>query len=694
MTRRRPSARGRWTRTAPASEWIGATFTAPFEIHDRPDPYRPGIALWLELPAGFVLGQEVFHPDEADGALARALRSSMAAPAVGPPRQPDAIRVADEAAAGEVRAEVGSAIPITIAPTPEVNEVRDALLEAMADLDGDIEPSYLEDGRIPASAVAALFEAGCKLFALRPWTLGEESPELRMDIPALDVEGACVVIIGQADDVHGVLIFPSLDDFDSFLLASETERYKEGDLGAEVLSLTYESATEIPPSMRREAMEHGWRVESPEAYPIVMRSGPDGLPQTPTCRDLEIATACAEALAAFVGRHAAILSAVDFAAVSESYVDKEGREVQLTAPYEDQDDFEHADFGVDAVDDFSPLADDGPFTPRAGRNEPCPCGNGRKYKKCHLPTDQARHAEGRRANLLHWMDTELTVRMMEFAADEFGEAWRKVLQGMGREAGPAILEATIAVYSLELNETTVVDAYLEARSSDCSADEREWLEAQRRAWWSVWEVEAVEPGWTLSIVDLLTGERRTVLDRSASRGVGPRDALLARVVDHDALSLFTAILPSVLPPFDAAEVVEQARRKLRRKRAVPPERLRDGRFANALVRYWQMAVEALRLRSRRPAPGSHPEEPRPKPATLTPDEERLAAEFKAGHYAEWPDIPVPALGDRTPRECARSAAGRREVDLLLKQMEHMEERASYGKPFDFSILRGELGIPG
>ena len=462
MTRRRPKARGRRTRASPANEWIGATIAAPFRIHDRPDPYRPGIALWLELPEGFVLGQEVFHPDEADGALARALRAAMAAPAVGPPRQPNAIRVADEAAAGEVRAEVRSAIPITIAPTPEVNEVRDALLKAMADLDGDIEPSYLEDGRIPASTVAALFDAGCKLFAMRPWTLGEESPELRMDIPALDVEGACVVIIGQAGDVHGVLVFPSLDDFDSFLLASETETYKEGDLGAEVLSLTYESATEIPPSMRREAMEHGWRVESPEAYPIVMRSGPDGWPQTPTSRDLEIATACAEALAAFMGRHAAILSAVDFRTVSESYMDKEGREVRLTAPYENQDDFEeydfeHDDFGVDAVDDFSPLANDGPFTPRAGRNEPCPCVSGRKYKKCHLPTDEARHAEGRRADLLHRMDTELTFRMMEFAADEFGEAWRKIRQGMAREAGRALLEATIAVYCLELSETTVVD---------------------------------------------------------------------------------------------------------------------------------------------------------------------------------------------------------------------------------------------
>jgi len=24
----------------------------------------------------------------------------------------------------------------------------------------------------------------------------------------------------------------------------------------------------------------------------------------------------------------------------------------------------------------------------AGRNDPCPCGSGKKYKKCHLPRDQ------------------------------------------------------------------------------------------------------------------------------------------------------------------------------------------------------------------------------------------------------------------------------------------------------------------
>jgi preprotein translocase subunit SecA len=26
--------------------------------------------------------------------------------------------------------------------------------------------------------------------------------------------------------------------------------------------------------------------------------------------------------------------------------------------------------------------------PRVGRNDPCPCGSGKKYKKCHMQSDE------------------------------------------------------------------------------------------------------------------------------------------------------------------------------------------------------------------------------------------------------------------------------------------------------------------
>ena len=34
-------------------------------------------------------------------------------------------------------------------------------------------------------------------------------------------------------------------------------------------------------------------------------------------------------------------------------------------------------------------------TPRPGRNEPCHCGSGKKYKQCCLPKDEAKAAKAR-----------------------------------------------------------------------------------------------------------------------------------------------------------------------------------------------------------------------------------------------------------------------------------------------------------
>src|SRR5215212_4313191 len=31
--------------------------------------------------------------------------------------------------------------------------------------------------------------------------------------------------------------------------------------------------------------------------------------------------------------------------------------------------------------------------PKIGRNDPCPCGSGKKYKQCHLPLEEAAQAE-------------------------------------------------------------------------------------------------------------------------------------------------------------------------------------------------------------------------------------------------------------------------------------------------------------
>ena len=67
-------------------------------------------------------------------------------------------------------------------------------------------------------------------------------------------------------------------------------------------------------------------------------------------------------------------------------------------------------------------------------------------------------------------------------------------------------------------------------------------------------------------------------------------------------------------------------------------------------------------------------------------------EFKRRHYAGWPDDPLPALDGQTPRDAVRTKKGRHAVEVLLKHLEHEEERASGGAPFNFAELREELGL--
>ena len=359
----------------------------------------------MELPDAFVVGQALVMPENTDGAVARTLRSALTQPAVGSPRRPDLIRVTDDATAAEVRAEVAGTIPVTVAPTPELDDLLQHLIATMPASQDD-EPSYFAGGRVTAPAVEKLFTAGSSLF-----------------IPALGVNGACLSIIGQLDESRSVLFFPSLDGFEQFRDAAQTGAVEHGSvaLGTELLSLAFKPATELPPSMRREAMEHGWPVESADAYPLVAHREPDGRPRPLVERDVQIATACALSLNAFFAKHAA-----------------------------------------------------------------------------------------------------------------------------------------------------------------------------------VWEVEAVDPGKTVTLHDLLSGERRTVQETRGSKTLVARDALLARIVDHDDVSLLCGMHHRALPPLETAEVVRRARARRRRKRAVPVERLRDAGFGRRLIRYWENAVEDLDVRSAMP----------------------------------------------------------------------------------------------
>ena len=115
---------------------------------------------------------------------------------------------------------------------------------------------------------------------------------------------------------------------------------------------------------------------------------------------------------------------------------------------------------------------------------------------------------------------------------------------------------------------------------------------------------------------------------------------------------------------------------------------------SALAPSTAIQFKAIQVRSMQTAlddARSCPQTPEPP---MDPDfVARIQREFYEKHYREWLDIPVPALGHRTPREAAGVKKLRARLVLLVEGIEVQAARqAKEGQGFDVSYLRAELGL--
>ena len=574
-------------------EWIGGLLATPIFVTDA-DPYRVQLAVCVELPDDLIVAMDPVGPDAVEGAVGRVLAAALREPLIGAPRRPQRVRIADPSLVPEVQRALGHDIAIQIAPTPELDEVLGEMMRTLPP--SDEEDSYLEDGRVPPALAAHLFRCAERLYRSAPWKDPDCEQPIRLDITELGVEGACAVVIGSLGEEHGLLIFPSLEALDAFESAVSDLQAKGGrpELGTTLLSLEFERGASLAKSMRREVAAHGWPVASKDAFPVVSARERDGAPRPLEARDVRIAAAAAGAVASFSltrrGGRASEPRSVSYRDENEY-----GATARLTIPYEAFDDFESPAPEQPPEPERPPE----PSRPRAARNAPCPCGSGKKYKKCHLPIDEAELAPRRRIDALNEIDLRLTRAIHEFAASRFGERFRAAGDVVRWEHG---LQLTVpfAAFVFRIDGRVAVDHYLAERGNRLSSAERAWLGAQRDAWLSIWEARDVTPGDVLTLVDLLTGERRRVVERTASRTLVARDAVLARVVSSGDVSLICGLHPRNLSPSAAAAVVASARRRLRLKGSVPPAALRDETFARFLIGAWERRVRQAERRAGAP----------------------------------------------------------------------------------------------
>lgn len=163
----------------------------------------------------------------------------------------------------------------------------------------------------------------------------------------------------------------------------------------------------------------------------------------------------------------------------------------------------------------------------AGRNDPCPCGSGRKFKRCcdgritaslavraSLMIDRlamyATHPDRRPILLLL---AEVSLCDDDIGFDELED----------RADDPFLLDLANFEGGLALD-------YLAERGELLADDERDLLERAVEEPLQLWKITAVDEGASMDLQDAATGRTVTIQERSGSRGRKPGEHLLARVV--------------------------------------------------------------------------------------------------------------------------------------------------------------------
>jgi SEC-C motif len=203
-----------------------------------------------------------------------------------------------------------------------------------------------------------------------------------------------------------------------------------------------------------------------------------------------------------------------------------------------------------------------------GRNDPCPCGSGRKYKHCCL---KARDDVDRQWRSVREAESRYVPEIFQYALDRVGRpgiaaAWKYFCGGtvpLERAPEDPDFEQLFMIWFLfdwqkpgtALKPSTrnwpakpVAASFLDERGLALPPLDQRAVRTALAAPISFWVVEAVTPGRSIDLRDILTGARHTVLEQSASQSVQPAGILFAKVLTFDTVSIMLGAGHWVIPP--------------------------------------------------------------------------------------------------------------------------------------------------
>lgn len=195
------------------------------------------------------------------------------------------------------------------------------------------------------------------------------------------------------------------------------------------------------------------------------------------------------------------------------------------------------------------------MSPKVGRNEPCPCGSGRKYKHCHgrlslAPEPAEDSHEGAIERAMAWLghyhrkafgeavQQEIVAAAQACFGDDEEEAAFAALDDLSDDVWQQVQinlsEWVIAEGGILVRgkHEDVADLLLGPRGPQLSAGQRDWIGQLAREPLRMYDITEVRPGEGLTLCDAIDGDRPPVfvVEIEGSRSLRAGMAIGARLM--------------------------------------------------------------------------------------------------------------------------------------------------------------------
>lgn len=210
---------------------------------------------------------------------------------------------------------------------------------------------------------------------------------------------------------------------------------------------------------------------------------------------------------------------------------------------------------------------------KLGRNDPCSCGSGKKYKKCCIPTSSPSFAfsevadfEWRKLRQLEGsvIDKHLIPYVMKTLPDDVMHlAMSDCLpEDLPEEIDQRMLfhqflmpwiffnwipDESFGVKNFD-SEITLAENYLRNHKVKLSSDELRFIEAMITTFYSFYAVLEVEKDQSLLVKDILLGTEYRIKERQGTHFLKRGDIIFSRILTLDKQSIFVGMAPFTLPP--------------------------------------------------------------------------------------------------------------------------------------------------